>query len=1045
MIRRLIYTALSIAALSLPLVSCSDHDFFGGSVDDDGMITLRFSADVPDMTVVDTRAVDPDGGGVQNMTLFCFDSYGLFITSVTATVTAGTPDESDYVLSGAFTATVPDNTRTIHFVANQNMDDFPEDNFRNKSESEVMGVIEGSSGRMLYWARFACNADDDSNIMEQMEAQSGGAKITMIRNQAHISVSNPTSNDYLTVTGIAVANTYAFGTVAPRHPDKGYDFTWSNDGGTFVTLPVDDSKLSDIGDVTTDSYDEYVYESENRLEDPVSVIIRGYTPGDTEELYYRVMLVDENGDQLLVCRNHHYRLNITGALSYGQTTFDAALTSPATNNVWVAISDDINAVSDGTHTLEVEQTTYVLSEAEVTAGNVQLKYTLTDDTGGSLDANNDKPDVTWTENNVATQTMTNTFTVSGSTGNGTITIHPLSLGSNDKLEGTLLVKYGRLQRRIKIISVKQMDFTPAWVGTQVYGGIDQSDQTKGRSHVTLMFTIPETCPEELFPMKVYLSVNDLDVRSEAGIPLSVVSKGDENWYGDDNEWGYKYVYEAEAAGVQRVYFENILNQDAGESGTITIEAPYFDKMTREFTFSDSRKSITVEGLTAYSASGGGADGFSEDELILYRLVPQKINANVQFDLQLRVKTGDELDDDLQGEKFNAEAKDEFLLYSQNLDYYLDGDESKAGVTSFDCTFYPNESDTWWRANNPDGGRMLMFKPRSPINPEDKTGMYSIYMYTNKPKSAEVIRIASNLPGYDAILTADAGDDGKTYAGNSYRSVTFELFNNNPFRFAARVNDEGTDPVVSDPAVEVPENVDNLTWTYDPNKEVDITLDITSFQGTDGKSADPFGTEFEIYIDAPMLEIDAARLSACKLNSTKLREDPTTEGRFIYTVAANRATERSFGTGTALKSDATSGVDQSGERKTLPFKVKSIVSAGNITISSDESKVVFFEKTFRVSNSSITGTLTLDDGTKVPKGAFVAFERVSNAQRIGVITVTAEGEYSLRLRKEYSYTWGLTPVSLHYDVDDKHYSATFLSLEELYKSPNIVLSATEQGQ
>ena len=91
----------------------------------------------------------------------------------------------------------------------------------------------------------------------------------------------------------------------------------------------------------------------------------------------------------------------------------------------------------------------------------------------------------------------------------------------------------------------------------------------------------------------------------------------------------------------------------------------------------------------------------------------------------------------------------------------------------------------------------------------------------------------------------------------------------------------------------------LTWTYEPEQEVDISFDVTSFTGSDGKSVDPFGEEFEIYIDAPMLEIDDARLKEFNLDKNKLKADPSTEGRFIYTVEANREDERRYGVGEAL--------------------------------------------------------------------------------------------------------------------------------------------------
>lgn len=87
-----------------------------------------------------------------------------------------------------------------------------------------MAVLEGSSGRMIYWGRFACDAGNDSNIAEQMATS--GNSVKLIRNHARISVDNPDNNGHIVITGFAVCNTNAFGTVAPHHPKKGFDFTW---------------------------------------------------------------------------------------------------------------------------------------------------------------------------------------------------------------------------------------------------------------------------------------------------------------------------------------------------------------------------------------------------------------------------------------------------------------------------------------------------------------------------------------------------------------------------------------------------------------------------------------------------------------------------------------------------------------------------------------------------------------------------------------------------------------------------------------------------
>lgn len=142
-----------------------------------------------------------------------------------------------------------------------------------------------------------------------------------------------------------------------------------------------------------------------------------------------------------------------------------------------------------------------------------------------------------------------------------------------------------------------------------------------------MFTIPESCPKELFPMNVYLSVGDLDIRNASGMELPVVREADNDWYSSGEissvyqgkEPDYKFVYTADGPGVQRVYFENILNQENGYEGTLYIEAEYFETMRRKFKYSTNLVSITVQGLNKYDAVGSGV----QDEVIYYRLVPQK--------------------------------------------------------------------------------------------------------------------------------------------------------------------------------------------------------------------------------------------------------------------------------------------------------------------------------------------------------------------------------------------------------------------------------------
>ena len=251
--------------------------------------------------------------------------------------------------------------------------------------------------------------------------------------------------------------------------------------------------------------------------------------------------------------------------------------------------------------------------------------------------------------------------------------------------------------------------------------------------------------------------------------------------------------------------------------------------------------------------------------------------------------------------------------------------------------------------------MHLFTRTSLAPTPDKGAVF--HLLTNAPVSAEVVRIASN-PDSD---------------GNYYRSAVFELANFPPFRFSAQINGQGT--IVEGDA---PETVENVMLDYMPNQDVFIDIDVTSFKSrtrgdadtgilpdSEQVSVDPFGTAFDIYIDAPMLKLDETdELVIAK----KLERHPTVEGRFVYHVDASREAERVYGNASAASVDS-KAASQAGERKRLAFKTKSVVTAGDVIISSDESKVVFRKKTFRIQNLLILSFRTIQQHSPLPSKRF----------------------------------------------------------------------------
>lgn len=971
------YMILALAGVLALTVSCQREDLLPEEgAAPDGYRKVEFYAQVPDMDKVQTKAVDPDGAGVQQMTVFCFDVNSFFITTVTATLTQ---DPGEPSLSGKFSVSVPDHTVTLQLVGNQNLTYFKEDNYRGMSEVDVMAALESSPGRMIYWAR--------ETIDKLATHTSASNAIKLLRNQAKITLDIASDVNFVE-KGWVVVNSNSFGTVAPYSPDHG-GFVAPTLDAPFITLPENKAKLGDYLDVRTNP-EEYIFETENTEADPIDFIVKGSQNGG-EDLYYRVSLIDEQGNNVMIMRNHHYVVNIIGELYYGKKTFAEALTAPATNNVWVSVSDNIAQVQDTEYVLSVDETSVLIGESEFKDPNTYyLHYTVESLKGETLT----EPIVYWMDgNNVALNNYTHTF--DAATGRGTIIITLNQMGDLQHREGTIFIKKGRLSRKIKIVTIKEQTFEPAWITTNVYGvGTDEN--------VTMMFTVPDDCPQEIFPLEVLISVNALDIRNESGMKLPVRIQTEEG-YGEPNEFGYKYVLTVDNTGVQRIYLETILEQETGNTVDVTIEAEHFASLTKTATFqSEIDQWILIHNLRSYSAEQPA------DEVIYYYLVPQKVNAIVEFPTHLGTDIQWNSDNTVRSyTPITPGANDEFLLYSK----YLDNDASATG-NSF--TFYEVAPENWST-----GGRVHGFKR----NQDGTQGQGATYkLLTNTPRSAEVVRIASNPVGSHSVT------GNGTCTGAQYRSAVFELSNYHPFGFAAQVNGQAAG---------------NVFLTYVPNQPVSIDFDVTSFtssiQGASDDeqvSVDPFGTAFDIYIDAPMLRIDE---NSDLYKSGKVTKDPVIEGRFIYHVDASREAERAYGTLTAAVADAKSAVSQAGERKRIQFLTKDIVTAGTITISSDESKVVFYQETFKVQNSSITGTLKYRPANgsgvvAIPAGSFVPFEVEPTYNRIGTVTVGESGAFELRLRSEYEYDWNTDNVKFQFkDADGVIYEKVYGSLNAFYSS------------
>ena len=1043
----------------------------------EGYMKIEFAANITDPTSVTTRAVDPDGLDVSNMTLFCFNEFGLFISTESADIVEHTSE------SGLYTATIPSHTRIIHFLANHSAGLYDDSNFPGQTESMVIANMEGGSGMLVYWSRFEMDASSTDNMQKQLSdltyeiGNTTYKGIKLIRNQAMVSIASWETDEFI-VTGFRTINIPAFGTVAPHHPEHHFHIVdnWETTED-FITLPNNQALMSDIVDINTQNED-YIFETENSGDRQVSVIIKGHASGKTvaDDKYYRIVMQNPDGSNFMIRRNHHYKIHIDGMLSYGRDSFDAALVAPASNNAWISIDEWVNELSDGTRTLWVEQTSYVLPSDKYAGTDFVVKYKYTENGSGA----DTPPEIKWIDNNVAYDNIINNY--NKTTGEGTLTLRLYPMYEhNEQQIGSLLIKHGKLQRKISVFVIRTQHFTPSWISTQVYGIAEE--------HVTLVFTIPETCPDALFPFTVLVSANHLDVRSESGQQLPIYIKGEEGYFGQDWEGiNYKYALTISEPGKHRLFMHTILKHEDGDIEPVHLESEFFETITKNVLFSghsEEHYRVFVDGLHEYHIP------YAADEAFYYMLVPQKKASPFLFTLALQERQQDGSYDTFNHASEEGKDKnkyDEFLIYSKTLSFYDD-------YFDYDPSIYEEIKNLAWEGEisliNEDSwstnGRVMAFRTYLKNKEGDakyglqSDGTYRLYMLTNSTYNKDIVRVSSNNAHSQFVF--EKGPDGETYGnalykGNEYRSVIFDLAHYRPFRFAAQVEvydkDDKSDKVTvpldgellrNEVHGDLEENKDNVLFSYKPGQKVDILMDITSFKGSDNRSVHPFGElfgeEFEVYIDAPMLEIDQSRVpenwkaaNNNTLKADKLRPDPSVPGRFIYTVCKKREDERAFGYapayhkdeavnlydnygGVASKSDwlqyqnignlvkDNGELNQDGERKLLPFKKSSITSKGDITISSNKDKVVFWDKTFKVKTEHMKGILKYQykdqDGeiktVPVPDDAFIAFVRLRTNARIGVVTLNPStggpGWFELNLRDEYSFDWKDDPIDFYY--------------------------------
>lgn len=598
-----------IAGIVTMFSACADPDMgkSGGNTDLPDKLTLQFSFTIPGNTVVNTRSIDPDGEPISSIWLFLFNESGYYLGHVRANEVSYSKDEDTE--GGKFsTPSIPSTVRRIHFIANYNAADVNDNELLNRTEKEVMTRFTSSSGRLVYWGRKVFKTEDE---LTSYFNNNSSSPIVLYRNQAAITYKIE-NNVSINFQGFAICNTYAKGTVAPyNHQNENNPFDFNlieSEEHTihdFVTLCSGKDLIKATDPENTEIQNDwglrYVFEHENALDDPMFAIFK------IDDNYYKLMIVDSNSNPYKIIRNHRYIFNFHSAppSTLGYATFEEAKNGVAANNVWVSIDNELPSIGDGTSSLTIEgETTRIYTEKK----DEVINFTCT---GGIT---SDQVTATWISNEGLANSNLN-LQYNATTGKGSVTVSLNEIADTPQY-GTLQIKAGKYPRIIQIVYLNKFSFAPVWTSSSV--------PRKSGEPVSIVFNIPDTYPEELFPVECKISCNLFDANTNNQLEV-IEEKTVFTIDGQtvERNWDYKYVYKADKPGLHRVDFKTLIDSypenpsdPSTENEVLTwfLEAPYFNTIERTINMVDNKYADQKIIIYETTLEGNQASGTYEREI-----------------------------------------------------------------------------------------------------------------------------------------------------------------------------------------------------------------------------------------------------------------------------------------------------------------------------------------------------------------------------------------------------------------------------------------------
>ena len=605
-----------MAALLTMLTACSDSMVDNGvpSKNETGTYQAHFTISVPNYSKVESRVANFATEGITDaadMQLLCFDEDGYFL-GLAKGLKIDAVGQSDINDKGGsekknITANIPAGTARIHIMANatnsntvisgsnQAIDFSKAAEWIGRHENNLMTSFENitnndTADKMVYWgyvkkatsaemATFLNGSADSDNI------------IHLLRNRAKIEVNWEGNTSSITNIRYALGNVKEYGTVAPFNrkmtipsfpeTNKLTDAAAWKKECTYITPSMNEARWPADGSFSVNETEmwpnssslpmQYTFEQENSLEKPLKVIMEvTYTEsGKVEKKWFQVLLQNE-GVQIPVKRNHLYRININKlGKNLGYSSAELAYNGDPANNPWITVADIIQEISDGNYTMNIVEGTYQMLTKESANSEQVIDFEYTgEDSQTAADF-----DVSWTENKNFTKLEGGKLPVptvqyDAATGKGTIKykIGDISAGECKTATIMLVDKKHGLTRNIHLYSISNVDFK---FPTEITMG------KKVTSEAQLTFTIPSYYPKELFPIEIEIASNDVN---PIGSDVKVASTADVDEKAGWNCWFVtKYEDPSVIGYTQTIKMKNVREVSSSiNTGKFFIKAKHYN-------------------------------------------------------------------------------------------------------------------------------------------------------------------------------------------------------------------------------------------------------------------------------------------------------------------------------------------------------------------------------------------------------------------------------------------------------------------------------------